>query len=165
MSFGRMANQFLLYVLKDDLRCALLILVVTAMEAVYVLEQPSTSLLMLHERFVWLVETLGNLGIKVPSCVDILSPPEDTVMVFLCVFFPAYGSTTNTCVVVVWECHCFGLRGSNDCFLTLGSRSAIEHIFKWHFLQQLRCFTNTFGCELFNTLHPRDPFYFPTVAG
>ena len=67
MSFGRMANQFLLYVLKDDLRCALLILVVTAMEAVYVLEQPSTSLLMLHERFVWLVETLGNLGIKVPS--------------------------------------------------------------------------------------------------
>lgn len=56
----------MLYPFKDNLRCALLILVVTAMEAVYVLEQPSTSLLMLHERFVWLVATLENLGIKVP---------------------------------------------------------------------------------------------------
>ena len=80
----------MLYPFKDNLRCALLILIVTAMEAVYVLEQPSTSLLMLHERFVWLVATLENLGIKVPPfmCWH-FSPPQDTLLVFLCVFpFP-----------------------------------------------------------------------------
>ena len=68
------------------------------------------------------------------SCVDILSPPEDTVMVFLCVCVFLQLTGPQLTLVVVWDCHCFGLRGSNDCFLRLGSRSAIEHIFEWHFL-------------------------------
>ena len=97
MSLGRMT---MLHPFKDNLRCALLILVVTAMEAVYVLEQPSTSLLMLHERFVWLVATLENLGIKVPPfmCWHFFAPAR--YLVGVSVRVPVSRSTTNTFIVL-----------------------------------------------------------------
>lgn len=49
-----------------DSRCVLLILTIIAMEAVYVLEQPSSSLIMSHDRFVWLLDLLKVLGINEP---------------------------------------------------------------------------------------------------
>lgn len=51
-----------------DWRCALLLIVVTAMRAVWVLEQPFSSIIMLHEileglgmRETWIVSNLFNI--------------------------------------------------------------------------------------------------------
>lgn len=48
------------------MRCVLLLLVVLAMEGVYIIEQPSSSLLLLHERMVWFVDLMEELGMKDP---------------------------------------------------------------------------------------------------
>lgn len=48
------------------LRLVLLLLINIAMLGVYFIEQPSSSIIMLHERMVWLQDLLEKLSIKEP---------------------------------------------------------------------------------------------------
>ena len=46
-------------------RCAMLILAILGMSGVFYIEQPSSSLLMMHDRMVWLQDHLEQFGIRV----------------------------------------------------------------------------------------------------
>lgn len=48
-----------------DPRCVLLLLAVISMNGIYILEQPSSSLIMMHERMVWLQHLLESLLMRV----------------------------------------------------------------------------------------------------
>ena len=50
----------------SKLRVVLLVMATICMEGVYIIEQPSSSLLMKHDRMVWLLDLLGKLSMRDP---------------------------------------------------------------------------------------------------
>ena len=57
---------FFLYFGLHPERCILVIMVTVSLGGHMVLENPGSSLIWLHDRFQWMLETLASLGIKVP---------------------------------------------------------------------------------------------------
>lgn len=90
---------------KVDLRCVLLIVVVMAMESTYVVEQPSSSLLMLHDRFAWLLNKLENFCLRDAWCAwrNCLFKQWLFGSLFLCISSLASGEETSFRISRVWE--------------------------------------------------------------
>ena len=66
----RIWNYYIIYtefITINRLRCSLLMALITCLNGVWLVENPGTTLIHYHPAFMWLVQSLEKVGVKVPS--------------------------------------------------------------------------------------------------